>query len=99
MRDRLPIAEKSAVELDEMKGYIKTLKQNKSLDPDRIKTKIYQGIFDIAAYTSDPNNNDCFQREYFPTQHKKSELSLIYKSRDKNPQDAKSYRRICLSIQ
>jgi len=32
MRDRLPISEKSAVELDKMKRYIKTLKQNKSLE-------------------------------------------------------------------
>jgi len=38
--------------------------------------------------------NDCFKKRYFPTQYKKIELSLVYKGKDKEAQNAKSYRPI-----
>jgi len=59
--DRLPIAEKSAVELDKRESYMKILSPNKA-DPYRIKAEIYEGSSNITA--SDTNNKgllpNCF---------------------------------------
>jgi len=76
--------------------YIDSLKPNKAPGPDGIKTEIYQKTSDITASLLSQIINDCFKKGYFPAQHKKSELSLIYKGGDKDPQDVKSYRPICL---
>jgi hypothetical protein len=94
--DRLSTEEEDVVEVSEIKEYIHTLKANKAPSPDGIKTEIYQKTSDITAPFLIQIINDCFRKEYFPTQHKKAELSLIYKGGDKDPQDAKSYRPICL---
>jgi hypothetical protein len=93
--DRLPIEEKDTMEVSEIREYIHALKPNKAC-PDRTKAEIYQKTSDITAPFLTQIINDCFKKGYFPIQHKKTELSLIYKEGDKNPQDAKSYRPICL---
>jgi hypothetical protein len=93
---RLPLEEEDVVEMNEIKEYIHTLKPNKAPGPDRIKAEIYQRTSDITAPFLTQIINDCYRKGYFPTQHKKAELSLICKGGDKDPQDAKSYRSICL---
>jgi hypothetical protein len=92
--DRLSTEEED-VEVSEIREYIHTLKPNKAPGPDGIKAEIYQKTSDITAPFLTQIIND-FRKGYFPTQHKKAELSLIYKGGDKDPQDAKSYRSICL---
>jgi len=47
--DRLPSAEESTIELDEVKKYIKSLEPNKSPDPDGSKVEMYQGTSNITA--------------------------------------------------
>jgi len=91
--DRLSITKESAVEI---KRYIDSLKPNKAPGPDGIKAEIYQKTSDITVLLLIQIINDCFKKGYFPAQHKKVELSLIYKDRDKDPQDVKSYRPIYL---
>jgi len=95
-RDRLSTEEEDVVEVSEIREYIHALKPNKAPGLDGIKAEIYQKTSDITAPFPTQIINDCFRKGYFPTQHKKAELSLIYKGRDKDPQDAKSYRPICL---
>jgi hypothetical protein len=84
------------LEMSEIREYIHTLKLNKAPGPNGIKAEIYQKTSDMTAPFLAQIINDCFRKRYFPTQHKKAELSLIYKDGDKDPQDAKSYRPICL---
>ncbi|KAH0951452.1 hypothetical protein HN011_011264 [Eciton burchellii] len=86
--DRLSTEEEDVVEVSEIREYIHTLKPNKPPGPDGIKAKIYQKTSDITAPFLTQIINDCFRKRYFPTQHKKAELSLIYKGGDKDPQDA-----------
>jgi len=93
--DRLFTEEEDVVEVSEIREYIHTLKPNK-VGINGIKAEIYEKTSDITAPFLIQIINDCFKKGYFPTQHKKAELSLIYKSGDKDPQDAKSYRSICL---
>jgi len=88
--------EESAVEIHEIKRHIETLKPKKAPGPDGIKAEIYQKTFNITAPLLTQIINDCFKKGYFPAQHKKAELSLIYKDGDKDPQDIKSYRSIYL---
>jgi hypothetical protein len=83
--DRLSTEEEDVVEVSEIREYIHTLKPNKSPGPDGIKAKIYQKTSDITAPFLTQIINDCFRKGYFPTQHKKAELSLIYKGGDKDP--------------
>jgi hypothetical protein len=98
--DRLSTEEEDVVEVSEIREYIHTLKPNKAPnkapDPDGIKAEIYQKTSDITAPLLIQIINDYFRKGYFFTQHKKAELSLIYKGGNKDPQDAKSYRPICL---
>jgi len=82
--------------VSEIREYIHALKPNKELGPDGIKAEIYQKISDITAPFPTQIINDCFKQGHFPTQHKKTELSHIYQGGDKNPQNAKLYRPICL---
>jgi len=84
------------VEIHEIKRHIYSLKSKKAPSPDGIKAEIYQKTSDITTSFLIQMINDCFKKRYFPAQHKKSELSLIYKGGDKDPQDVKSYRSICL---
>jgi len=60
--DRLPITEKSVVELDKRESYMKILSPNKAPGPYRIKAEIYEGSSNITA--SDINNKgllpNCF---------------------------------------
>jgi hypothetical protein len=74
--------------VSKIRKYIHTLKPNKRPGPDGIKAEIYQKTFDITAPFLTQIINHCFRKGYFPTQHKKAELSLIYKGGDKDPQDA-----------
>ncbi|KAH0947452.1 hypothetical protein HN011_006429 [Eciton burchellii] len=72
--------------------------KDEALEEDRLSTEEEDVVetFDITAPILIQIINDCFRKGYFPTQHKKAELFLIYKGGDKDPQDAKSYRPICL---
>jgi len=89
---RLCTKEEDVVEVSEIREYIHALKPNKALDPDGVRAKIYQKTSDMTALFLTQVINDCFKNGYFLTQHKKAELSLIYKGGDKDLQDAKSYR-------
>ncbi|KAH0945140.1 hypothetical protein HN011_003378 [Eciton burchellii] len=94
--DRLSTEEEDVIEVSEIKEYIHALKPNKAPGSDGIKAEIYQKTSDITEPFLIQIINDCFRKGYFPKQHKKADLSLIYKGGDKDPQDAKSYRPICL---
>jgi hypothetical protein len=94
--NRLSTEEKDAVDVSEIREYIHTLKPNKAPGSDGIKAEIYQKTSDITAPFLTQIINDCFKKGYFPTQHKKAELSLMYKGGDKDLQNAKSYRPVCL---
>jgi len=93
---RLCTEEEDVVDVSEIREYIHALKPNKAPGPDGIKAEIYQKTSDITAPFLTQIITDCFKQRHFPTQHKKAELSLIYKGGDKDSQDAKSYRPICL---
>jgi hypothetical protein len=94
--DRLFTEEEDVLEVSEIREYIHTLKPNKASSPDVIKAEIYKKTSDITAPFLTQIINDCFKRRYFSTQHKKAKLSLICKGGDKDPQDAKLYRPVCL---
>jgi len=61
--DRLLTAEENAIELDEIRRYIKTLRLNKASSSDEIKKYIRKPL--LYNGTVSEIINDCFQREYF----------------------------------
>ena len=81
---------------EEVMATIKKLKKKKSPGPDGIRSEVLQQISNILVPHITQLFNQCLKQRKYPDQWKLSNLVIIKKGEDKDPEEPKSYRPVCL---
>lgn len=81
---------------NEVEEVVMNLKKNKAPGPDGIKAEIIQKAKDEVIPTLTDLYNICLKKGKFPNLWKRADVVIIKKGEDKDPEDPKSYRPICL---
>lgn len=81
---------------NEVEDAIMKIKKNRAPGPDGIKVEILQNTTEILVPKLTNLFNTCLKVGKFPNTWKRADVVIIKKGTDKDPEDPKSYRPICL---
>lgn len=82
--------------MEEVDNVIQRMKKNKAPGPDGIKAEILQALSEQITPKLTDLFNVCLKKGKFPNIWKRADVIIIKKGEDKDPEDPKSYRPICL---
>lgn len=80
----------------EVRNIVRNLKNNKAPGPDLIEVVVLKAAFSTIPAQMVRLFNACLQWGTFPSAWKEGSLRILLKGEDKDEQDPKSYRPICL---